>query len=166
MTFRRFRKNRPQPVRHHPMAFTDVADSHATDLSTWGAAITPAKRSLPPGGVRRLLELDAYGQPERIFWAGYGAAQPHVSPQSAVRRSVVLPVFRSAKPLSPLQAQQRNASWRAFNVLQIQAPRRVAFCVRRKQRREVLHAYGIAGRRGLVGRGGGYRRTADSHWRC
>lgn len=34
-------------------------------------------------------------------------------------------------------------------VVRFEAPKKVLVCIRRKQRREVLHAKGIAGRRGL-----------------
>lgn len=48
--------------------------------------------------------------------------------------------------------------------LRIRAPRRVYFCVQRKQRKEVLFAKNIAGRRGLGRRG--VRRTQNSQYRC
>lgn len=166
MSFRRFRRS--QLPRHQGMPFTDVGDSHTDSVSNLGrGSVLPANPQVAPRSlVRRLLDLDSFGNPERIFWSGYGADQPHVSPRSAVRRSVVAPVFRAARPVTPLQAKQRQLSWLAFNRLQVQAPRRVAFCVRRQQRKEVLHALGIAGRRGLVGRGGSYHRTSNSSWRC
>lgn len=53
-----------------------------------------------------------------------------------------------------------------LRVLEIRAPVRTLFCVRRKVRREVLFARAIAGRRGLRGRGGSYRRNQNSVWRC
>lgn len=46
---------------------------------------------------------------------------------------------------------------------------RVGFCVKRKQRREVLHALRIAGKRGLRGsgrRGRMYKRSAASWYSC
>lgn len=48
--------------------------------------------------------------------------------------------------------------------LRIRAPRHVYFCLSRKQRREVFHALGLAGRRGF-GKGG-VRRTQNSQYRC
>lgn len=48
--------------------------------------------------------------------------------------------------------------------LYVRAPVRERFCVQRKIRREVMHALGLAGRRGL-GRGG-VRRRSSSSWRC
>lgn len=48
--------------------------------------------------------------------------------------------------------------------LRIRAPRRVYFCLSRKQRREVFHAYGLAGRKGFGKRG--VRRTQNSQYRC
>lgn len=48
--------------------------------------------------------------------------------------------------------------------LRIRAPRHVHFCLSRKQRREVFHALGLAGRRGFGKRG--VRRTQNSQYRC
>lgn len=75
-----------------------------------------------------------------------------------------LPLLRGVARPSPLAKQQQALSWRRFNELRVRVPARVAFCVRRKQRREVMHALGIAGRRGL-GRGG-VRRRESSQWAC
>lgn len=52
--------------------------------------------------------------------------------------------------------------------LQIRLPGRVFFCVRRKIRREVLFGLGISGhnKRKSPGRGGSYRRTQSSSYRC
>lgn len=149
------------------MPFTDVGDSH-TDSTTYRGrgSVLPANLQLPRDGVRRLLDLDSFGDPERIFFSpGYGAGEPHRA-SSAVRRSVAPQFVTWSKPRSPLQAHLQRQSWKAFQVLQVQAPRRVVFCVRRKQRKEVLHALGIAGRRGLRGRGGSYHRTENSNWAC
>lgn len=45
-------------------------------------------------------------------------------------------------------------------------PRRYSVCRQRQQRREVLHALKVAGRRGLTGRGGHYRRSDKSQYKC
>lgn len=51
--------------------------------------------------------------------------------------------------------------------LKMLAPKRVLFCIRRKVRREVLFALRRAGFRGSgPGKGGRYRRTQDSQYRC
>lgn len=52
-------------------------------------------------------------------------------------------------------------SWR----FHVSVPRKMGFCVRRKQRKEVLFALSIAGRSG-VGRGKRWRRNAQSSYRC
>lgn len=56
---------------------------------------------------------------------------------------------------------------RFFNIpygLEIRVPARVRFCLRRKQRREVLFARRKVGFSGATK--GPYRRTANSMWRC
>lgn len=52
--------------------------------------------------------------------------------------------------------------------LLVRLPQRVAFCVRRKIRRQVLFSRKVAGfnRRRSPGRGGGYRRSQSSSWSC
>lgn len=50
--------------------------------------------------------------------------------------------------------------------LAFENPRLVMHCLRRRMRREVLHALGIAGRKGLRGRGGGYSRRVESEFHC
>lgn len=53
---------------------------------------------------------------------------------------------------------------RSFNVLQMLTPSRVAFCVRRKMRREVLFSYRRIGFSGSSP--GPYRRNQNSQYRC
>lgn len=49
----------------------------------------------------------------------------------------------------------------------VKRPRRVTQCTQRQDRREVLHALGVAGRRGSApGRRGRYRRTLMSNFSC
>lgn len=71
---------------------------------------------------------------------------------------------------SPLAKQPR----RGFNALgariarevqTVRAPKTVLFCVQRKQRKQVLFAKRIAGRRG-VGRGKRWFRSSTSQYRC
>lgn len=167
------RKNRPQAVRHRPVAFDDSRDSIRLWSDTAGESQffdSTEHASVPRGGVRRLLSLDASGDPERIFWSGVWGPPggPHASPRSAVRSAVAWrPLVKVPRRIRSLQAQQRRADWRAFQLLQVQAPARVRFCVARKMRKQVLFALGVAGRRGSApGRGGRYWRSENSNWRC
>lgn len=50
--------------------------------------------------------------------------------------------------------------------LQIREPKVVLFCQQRRERREVLFAKRVAGRKASPGRGGTYRRRPESQWRC
>lgn len=66
---------------------------------------------------------------------------------------------RAALPRTP---RLRNGpSWRLF----VRVPYRERFCVKRKQRKQVLFAYGVAGRRG-IGRGKRWIRNSTSSYRC
>lgn len=100
------------------------------------------------------------------------------------RRAVVEPVYRSAlarrvayrpgtvskyslSPLSNGRAAARLPSGRGARdrLISLAADRRVLFCVRRRERRAVLFARRVAGKRG-VGVGKRWRRTITSQWRC
>lgn len=70
------------------------------------------------------------------------------------------PTKRAASPRN-----QRGVNFTAWRFVTSGVPSRVQFCVKRKQRREVLHAYGVAGRRG-VGRGKRLHRSAVSRYSC
>lgn len=73
-------------------------------------------------------------------------------------------LHRSPRVARP--ARLRNSVvFQSLHKLQMRAPSRVLFCLRRKQRKEVLFARGVAGRRG-VGRGRRWRRTGDSAYSC
>lgn len=83
-------------------------------------------------------------------------------PISAAARWSSIPSRRWAKPPSTKPPLRLLSQW--MRVLQIRAPSRVGFCVRRKVRKEVLFAKRVAGRRGLGRRG--VRFTQDSQYRC
>lgn len=88
----------------------------------------------------------------------------------ATRTNAGRPTRLIAKPLGPRkQARSQRLSYKPGYLpysVAFSSPRSVAICVRRGIRKEVLHALGISGRRGL-GRGrGGSRRTVFSKIRC
>lgn len=56
--------------------------------------------------------------------------------------------------------------FRDLEKLRIREPKVVLFCQQRRERREVLFAKRVAGFRRSPGRGGTYRRRAESQWRC
>lgn len=162
--FRRFYPL-PQPVSHGAKPFIDDVDS-TSDFYTGGAPFPALAPAAPRSLVRRLLDIESSGNPDRLFWRGYGAREPHVSVRDSVRRSVAPSFRRGAVSRSPLQAHSPSDSWAAFRKLKVSAPARVMFCVRRRQRREVLFAFGVPGKRGLRGAGGHYKRNAFSSWSC
>lgn len=91
---------------------------------------------------------------------GYGGEPPYQQ-----RAEIFLAEPPRAANVPPLT--RRSSQFRALRVLQIQAPQRVLFCARRKERREVLFARGVAGRAGSSpGRRGRYFRNQNSAWRC
>lgn len=160
-------RSRSEP-RHQAVAFTDRRDSHSTFLPGWGGPYfrPNVATALPPtrSNVHRLLSRIR----DAAIPVGYGANKPRASLNFTPVRHQLLGAIASRQlrtPIRPLQAQRIADSWRAFNVLRFPNPRRVQVCLRRKARKEVLHALGIAGRRGL-GRGAGVHRNADSSWSC
>lgn len=155
---RRARRPAPQAVHFRgvsqPRLFSDAGEVH--DPST----VIGAPR---PSLVHRFMDdFRPGGRPFPV--SGYGADQPHV----AIRRRLGLPVTAAVSAAvrspvrSPASLKRIASSWHAFNALKVD--KRVRFCVQRHQRRQVLHALGIAGRRGL-GRNG-VRRSENSNWRC
>lgn len=85
-------------------------------------------------------------------------------PGPVARRRVSGPrIFGPPKFVRAAQGIARPYSYLQSG-LRINAPRRVYFCLSRKQRREVFHALGLAGRRGFGKRG--VRRTQNSQYRC
>lgn len=159
MTFRYFRRS--QPVATAAVAFNDSTDSHVEPYSIAGEASFPSTRSVPRDGVRRLSWVDLVESIPSVSKPGYGAGQPH---DYLVRRRRRLPVPVRVPPVPHPFARQRAASWQAFRLLKVRVPSRVRFCVQRHQRKQVLFARGVAGRRGSAP--GPYRRTENSQWRC
>lgn len=119
-----------------------------------GVPFYRTSRRLPPAheSVRRsLLERRAFELPRRAF-------------QTAPLRAPARAVFVSQVEEQP--KAPRQSLWAQLRRLQMAAPRKVLFCVRRRVRREVLFAAGIGGTRGLRGRRGRYRRTQESSFTC
>lgn len=160
----RWRRRRVQSVTYGAKPFIDSTDSIVDPIPQAGAPF-PALTELPRRGVRRLLEWDEFGSTRDWPRGMGGGPAPHASPRARqVVRVVRAGPLVVRAPVTPLQARRRKADWLAFRQLRITAPGSVAFCVRRKVRREVMFAKQIAGRRGL-GRGG-VRRSESSNWSC
>lgn len=150
--------------------FNDSADSHsrAGFLSGGGPPSRPSEAA-PRASVHRLYRI-AYSEsdPLSLLRSINGAGAPLQALNRSLRLRPVraLPLLPGKRlPHPPPESQRRLAKWwRDFNALQVRVPSKVAFCVRRKQRRETLFALDIAGRRGL-GRHG-VRRNENSNWSC
>ena len=108
--------------------------------------------------VRRMLRDEERSRVERILELARPKAT--VYPGSPLQR-VSRYRFESRTPSHPAKPNRLSLELRR---LRISKPHKVAFCVRRKQRREVLFAMRVAGERG-VGRGRAWRRK-DSQYTC
>lgn len=91
------------------------------------------------------------------FSGGMGRSPISVSYPSPI------PVRRAVLAPSLIKAQFRPYTPRISTLQALAANPRVVFCVRRKQRREVLFAKRLNGRNGG---GKPYRRTYSSQWSC
>lgn len=112
-----------------------------------------------PEGVRRLLRYDSSSSARE---QGYGAVRPMQSVVGArwsALRGLVTPVPRRPKPF-----HAKPAFGPSFNVVRVPFAKRVAFCVRRKQRKEVLFAKRVAGRGARSP--GPYKRSFTSRFTC
>jgi len=165
-----FRRRRAQPVSLGTgwVPDTSSADSHADYLNTTGATQFSSLPQVPRSGVRRLLDLAEVGSDRWILdrVRGKGGDQAPLdgfrrrSPVVRVGPSFYRPRFVTSRPLQAI----RRADWRAFQKLQVRRPSRDMMCVRRLQRKQVLFAKKVAGRRG--GSPGPYRRNQFSNWSC
>lgn len=163
MSFKRFRRSQPGQAVHvpgvsHPRVFIDGGEPYSALPSPGGA---------PRPSVHRLFDLDRIGSGSFTdFSPGYGGRLE--SPMQVLRRVLRSPVASAVvrvgrPPVRSVASQRRSAlSWRAFNALQDNPRSRV--CVRRLQRKQVLFAKKVAGRRG--GSPGPYRRNLYSQWGC
>lgn len=142
--FRRRRRDVPE-VRGRP--FDDSVDTPSVVQAGGPQFFSPN---------RRLPRREFSDSPD---YRGYGGA-PHaifsIRPLKVGRKVALV-----GRTFPPMQAF--FPAWSAFRSLAVAMPSRARFCVQRKQRREVLFAKQVAGRRGLSGP---YRRTESSNWRC
>lgn len=114
--------------------------------SAW-ADVAQASRAVYPGALLRARAARAVVVP-----------RVHAARSAALRGQSVVFGIRPP-PIGGLRGRMPSFG------LQVRAPSRARFCLQRKQRKEVLFAYGVAGRRG-VGRGKRWNRNANSQWRC
>lgn len=142
--------------------------SRFTRIKRRGEQFSNSNRRLPPTqervlrtlGLRELFSPLADRRPR-----GIGLPLQDVprtwGPEAPQRINVRRLSPRPAKPA----VSYHKSMVRGINSLFMRVPTRVSFCVRRKQRREVLFARNVAGRRG-VGYGKHWRRTQDSQYTC
>lgn len=134
-----------------------------------GASFLDARRSLPRLSERLAVEAELDGLVQLPRGDYLESAHELTAPEAFEEyRSLPRAVRAAHYAKHPLRSLQRLA-WntqplKSFFMLR---PRRVAFCVRRFIRKEVLFAIRKAGFRGSgPGRDGRYRRTGDSAYRC
>lgn len=137
-----------------------------------GEAVEASRRSLPlpHESVRRRLELDLRESPASTHWWHHLLRGAHEgSAYDDVWRRSAYDALAPRRPRSRFKS--RVDSFWPLRVLRVEVPREVAFCVKRKQRREALFArrqIGFSGssrgRRRFDGRY--YRRTVESAYGC
>lgn len=151
MGFRRFRRRAVETPAIEGRPFSDSDWRSESDSSGGRGSVVAASRRLPRRELTDLLDIGVWGVPRDI---SVSYPRVRVRSQPSGRR-----VFPSWKPAVSVFSKDRLRA-------QLRANPRAGFCVRRKQRREVIHALGIAGRVGLRGRGGSYYRRESSQWVC
>lgn len=112
-------------------------------------------------GTLPRAELRRYSVPEGaqdVFDWGMGQ-----SPMSALLRGSVTSAGRVFQPSSAKRFLDGRFK-PVLTGLSVRYPTQMKFCVQRKERREVLFAKRVAGRRG--GSPGPYKRREWSNWRC
>lgn len=124
------------------------------------------RRQPHPGSGRTWHDLTQSRVAPRVYFTE--PVEPVFIPSPFVSRAEVLPRGLYGPFVSGVvsRAPRAAAAFRRDERLQFRFPGRVVECLKRKVRKEVLHALGIAGRRGLKGRGGSYRRGAFSGVSC
>lgn len=129
-----------------------------------GAKSTFANRRLPRAQERvRRSDIKFYDPLSERSTFIYGRSGPMLRPRSSVGPSLVR-VHYAARPR--LVPKPFSNVLNVLRVVRMAKPKRVLFCVRRKIRREVLFAFKVASKRRSPGRGGSYRRTVESNFRC
>lgn len=159
----------PQRVRDRPVAFHDDRDSHRSPIVDAGVSADTNRRLPRVQNVHRSpWSLHLEDPRSKLAWGVWGLA-PMRATVADTPRWRALPRLKVSPPLAPLKARivarkAVQASWAEFN--RLRADPRVAFCQRRKERREILFAKRIAGRKRSPGRGGTYHRNVMSQWSC
>lgn len=121
----------------------------------------------PPASLRSLRslqDLTSIGD-RRVFHPAPDFHRPVVRLNGVQRhRLVARPTVPAINPVNPKVARARARRDMAgpTNRVAFDRPQEVLLCVRRKSRKEVLHARGVAGRRGIKK----YRRNANSSVGC
>lgn len=173
---RLWRRKRSQRVATRPVAFNDSSDFH-DDFSLDASELSSA---LPTGAPRPIVHrsflTELLSQLEEPYSIARGMGSGEDPMEEARRRAPLTwraPRKRvvSGRPSqfrivrSPKSQRRIDESWREFNRLRLHPATRV--CVSRAQRRSVLFAARVAGRRhSSPGRGGRYRRDVNSQWSC
>lgn len=140
------------------VAFNDRRDFIDDTYLPAGASHIDATKGAPRSLVHRLRSIPASGMlPNVGVWGGL--APYRFSPVNTLRSALSLAKF--PRPIPLLQAQPRFVL--GMNVLP-RLNRRASVCVSRLQRKQVLFARGIAGRRGSAP--GPYHRNMDSQRSC
>lgn len=126
---------------------TSHLTSAGRDVLTSVANRDPLSTLLLPRPTLSPLRLDILALEDRRLWHPERQNRPF----AAAPRQASRPVARQ-RPAFHQPSQTRA-------IIAFQEPSRVAVCVRRGIRREVLHALGVAGKRGL---GGPHRNEAST----
>lgn len=144
--------------------------SRSTRSFSRGESFLDSQRSWPPAIERLSIneELAALAPIRSSYFFGETDERDFPHALTFIPSGQVWPKARRVGPaafgLGSL-AYQWHSAMAPLRKLQMLAPRRVLFCLRRKVRKEIMFALNIAGRRG-VGAGKRWRRTENSNWRC
>lgn len=156
----------PDVVRHSPVEFTDDYDLPEVPEGVSSPRRVPLlSHSQPFPLLLRRPGVNLSRSVARV-WDSMSQAKPTLRRAKATLLRVA--ARRLPPPVPAKQGSGQARSNRLFNVLSVPFSRRTRMCVQRKTRKEVLFALrrkGVVNRRS-PGRGGTYRRTQSSQWRC
>lgn len=167
-------RSRGQRVATRGLAFSDASDSH-------DALSSVAGEGLPPSTGQGPVPRDRFSV-HRSYWR-FGESPESLYLPSALRsllnlsnppltRGGTYPQVHRARPtertalVGPVGKSPPVRSLISLNRLSFALPHRTKECVRRRQRKSVLFALKVAGRRRHHGSGGSYRRRPESQWSC
>lgn len=123
-----------------------------------GGRYSPHAKRLPKRTVSRPRGIPVVRVPTTVLYA------PKRSVARMPTRSY-LPLMPS--PIGPKWTYSMSTTLGDRKTEPVRRPRRVNECTRRSERREVLHAIGIAGKHGSApGKRGTYKRTVASEFSC